>query len=262
MSRQGTVVEQKQHFLQLRKQYLSRGIVPSEKLKRIAQEGGVELSVLKGAMDKVNRELKQHSRTVYSRQMTQHVIEQIDKFYWASGSREIDADATTDGATAADDNSSSSDAAATAAHTLYETDDLTQDENISKIPFDWPVTAEERAQMNDQYNTGTYLSALHYMQELSARRLELQMRLNKYKTLLSLLKPYRNPMQTIQPNLVGRDAPLALELGKTRTLAIRVAGRVGERFADVEVPSTAEDDDMVMGEDPGREKVQKVLESW
>lgn len=52
MSHQGTVVEQKHHFLQLRKQYLSRGIVPSEKLKRIALEGGVELSVLKGALEK------------------------------------------------------------------------------------------------------------------------------------------------------------------------------------------------------------------
>jgi hypothetical protein len=52
MSRHKTVVEQKQHFLQSRKQYLSRGIVPSEKLKQIAHDGGVELSVLKGAVDK------------------------------------------------------------------------------------------------------------------------------------------------------------------------------------------------------------------
>jgi hypothetical protein len=52
MSQPATVVEQKQQFLQLRKQFLSRGIVPSEKLKHIATEGGVELGVLKGALGK------------------------------------------------------------------------------------------------------------------------------------------------------------------------------------------------------------------
>lgn len=52
MSRQSTVVEQKQQFLQSEKLFLSRGIAPSEKLKKIALDGGVELSVLKGALDK------------------------------------------------------------------------------------------------------------------------------------------------------------------------------------------------------------------
>jgi hypothetical protein len=52
MSKQGTVVEQKQLFLLSRKQLLSRGIAPSERLKTIADDGGIELSVLKGALDK------------------------------------------------------------------------------------------------------------------------------------------------------------------------------------------------------------------
>jgi hypothetical protein len=50
--KQQTVVERKQHFLQSRKHYLSRGIVPSEKLKRIAQDGGIALSELKGVLEK------------------------------------------------------------------------------------------------------------------------------------------------------------------------------------------------------------------
>jgi hypothetical protein len=53
--KQQTVVERKQQFLQSRKHFLSRGIVPSEKLKRIAQDGGVALSELKGALDKGTR---------------------------------------------------------------------------------------------------------------------------------------------------------------------------------------------------------------
>lgn len=52
MSKQGTVVEQKQLFLQSRKHLLSRGIPPSERLRTIALDGGIELSVLKGALEK------------------------------------------------------------------------------------------------------------------------------------------------------------------------------------------------------------------
>lgn len=52
MSKQSTVVEQKQLFLQSRKQLLSRGIPPSERLRTIADDGGIELSVLKGVLDK------------------------------------------------------------------------------------------------------------------------------------------------------------------------------------------------------------------
>jgi hypothetical protein len=51
-SKQGTVVEQKQRFLQTRKHILSRGIPPSERLRTLAQDGGIELSVMKGVLDK------------------------------------------------------------------------------------------------------------------------------------------------------------------------------------------------------------------
>ncbi len=52
MSKQDTVVEQKKLFLQSNKQLLSRGIAPSERLRTIALDGGIELSVLKGVLDK------------------------------------------------------------------------------------------------------------------------------------------------------------------------------------------------------------------
>jgi hypothetical protein len=51
-SKQGTVFEQKQLFIQSRKHLLSRGIPPSERLRTIAEDGGIELSVLKGVLDK------------------------------------------------------------------------------------------------------------------------------------------------------------------------------------------------------------------
>lgn len=53
-SKQATIVEQKQHFLQTRKHILSRGIPPSERLRTLAQDGGIELSVMKGVLDKGN----------------------------------------------------------------------------------------------------------------------------------------------------------------------------------------------------------------
>ncbi|KAF1972559.1 hypothetical protein BU23DRAFT_467820 [Bimuria novae-zelandiae CBS 107.79] len=250
MSRHKTVVEQKQQFLQSRKQYLSRGIVPSEKLKQLAHDGGVELSVLKGVVDKVNRELKQHSRRVYSRQMTEHVVEHIDAFYWDSGTRDVDdetADATTD---AADEGTA-----------IAQNDDLTQDSCIAKLPARWDTSSDPRPSPSDLVDQDDYLSAVTRLQTLSAQRLTLQQKLNTYRTLLALLEPYRKPKDNVQPNLVWKQTPLADELGKTRTLAIRVAGRVEERFGDIEVPATADDGDIKI-EENGVEKVKNVLASW
>jgi hypothetical protein len=181
--------------------------------------------------------------------MIEHVVEQIDILYWESGAQHVDDD---------EEINPPSDTHEDDAHTLYQNDDLTLDENIAKLPTTWPdrdagITQDE------------YLSSVSRLQELSARRQTLQNSLDTYRTLLSLLEPYRNPKENIQPNLVWKDAPLAPELAKTRTLAIRVAARVEEKFGNVQVPSTAEDDedvDMKALENEGRRKVDKVLESW
>ncbi|KAF2689257.1 hypothetical protein K458DRAFT_357901 [Lentithecium fluviatile CBS 122367] len=255
VQKQQTVVEQKQQFLQSRKHFLSRGITPSEKLKQIAQDGGVALSELKGALDKVNRDLKQHSRKVYSRQMTEHIVEQIDNFYWTSGAREVDADDAIDTATDMIDD----------AHTVYQSDDLTRDECIAKLRPRWDTSAgpPSSSENPNEVDQDDYFDALTRLQDLSAKRLTLQQKLNTYRTLLSLLEPYSKPKENIQPNLVWKDALLASELAKTRTLAIRVIGRAEEKFGDMLVPETAEEDeDVEMGSDEGKAKVDKVLASW
>lgn len=274
MSRQATVVEQKQQFLHTRKHLLSRGIVPSERLKTIAHDGGIELSVLKGALDKgvppykcsssidslvarslistVNRDLKQHSRKVYSRQMAEHVVEQIDELYWATGARELDDEENTDGATDIGDDSSA----------LYQSDDLTEDKQIAKLPAVWDTSADPHSSHNnDNVDQDTYMTSVARLQDLSARRLTLQQRLNTYRILLSLLEPYRRPKENIQPNLVWRESPLAPELVKTRTLAIRVAGRVSEKFGDIQVPATMEEEHIEM-EDDSNAKLDRILVGW
>ncbi|KAF1849373.1 uncharacterized protein K460DRAFT_404602 [Cucurbitaria berberidis CBS 394.84] len=253
MSKQGTVVEQKQLFLQSRKQLLSRGIPPSERLRSIADDGGIELSVLKGVLDKVNRDLKQHSRKVYSRQMIEHVVEQIDTLYWESGTQHAGNDEEDEEATTNSDDIDN-------ANMLYQSDDLTLDENIAKLPSVFPSTTSGATSQDE------YLASVSKLQALSAHRQTLQNRLATYRTLLSLLEPYRKPKENIQPNLVWKEAPLAPELAKTRSLAIRVASRVDERWGDVQVPATTEDedDDVDMREfgNNGQKKLENILASW
>lgn len=267
---QGTIVEQKKAFLQTRKHVLSHGIAPSERLRTIAEDNDIDLSVLKDVLNKgtlqlamnmaltplrliclVNRDLKQHSRRVYSRQMIEHVAEQIDLLYWESGVRPVDEDEDDDAETEEEDSNA-----------LYQSDDLALDSNIAKLPATLPSASQD-----SEVDQDDYLAAVSRLQDLSARRQALQNRLNTYRTLVSLLEPYRKPKENIQPNLVWKDAPIAPELAKTRTLAIRVAGRVAERFEDVQVPATAEEneeEDIDMGRlmEERKRKVGSVLSSW
>jgi hypothetical protein len=181
--------------------------------------------------------------------MIEHVVEQIDTLYWDSGARHADEEEADPEPDAVEDTNA-----------LYQSDDLTLDENIAKLPATW----HER---DSSITQDEYLSSVSRLEALSAHRLALQNKLTTYRTLLSLLEPYREPKENIQPNLVWKDAPLAPELMKTRTLAIRVAGRVSERFGDVQVPATAEEDENVdmigLGDkEQGRKKVARVLEDW
>lgn len=181
--------------------------------------------------------------------MIEHVVEQIDTLYWESGAQQTDDE---------DDSEITDDIEDT--NTLYQTDDLTLDENIAKLPAVFPTSSTA--------SQDEYLSAVARLQSLSAHRQTLQNRLTTYHTLLSLLEPFRNPKENIQPNMVWKDAPLAPELAKVRTLAIRVAGRVGEKLGDVQVPATAEEEDEGSDVDMDglrssrQKKVNDVLASW
>lgn len=64
----------------------------------------------------MDRDVKRHGREVYSRQMTDHIVEQIDLLYWEAGAPTIDAEKDL----AVDTGPGES-------HTLYQGDDLTLD---------------------------------------------------------------------------------------------------------------------------------------
>jgi hypothetical protein len=136
--------------------------------------------------------------------------------------------------------------------------------NIGKLPSTWETSGDAENEADGggaEVNQDDYIKAVARLQDLSARRLTLQQKLNTYKTFLSLLEPYRGPQENIQPNLVGRDAPLASELAQTRTLAIRVAGRIDEKLGDADFLETDDGNDVLMLED-GDEKLKKVLSGW
>jgi hypothetical protein len=189
--------------------------------------------------------------------MLEHVAEQIDLLYWESGSRHIDEQI--DAATDIGDN----------VNGVYENDDLTQDEIIAKLPTHWDTSADPSSSRTNDVSQDDYLASVTRLQDLAARRQVAQNKLNTHRTLLSLLEPFRKPTENIQPNLVWKDSPLAPELAKMRTLAIRVAARVEERFGDVQVPARAEDEDedeedvdMDDLKNEGRTKVNRVLDDW
>lgn len=201
----------------------------------------------------VNRDLKQHARRVYSRQMIEHVVEQIDTLYWESGAQHTH-DSGGDISNEGNDDP----------NVLYQAHDLTLDENIAQLPTVWPAVSQDSDVDQDDY-----LQALSRLQSLSARRQALQNRLNSYHTLLTLLEPYHKPKENIQPNLVWKESPLAPDLAKARSLAIRVAGRVGERWMDVQVPAAAEEDendreviDMGALRSERQVKVDRILADW
>ncbi|KAF2014908.1 hypothetical protein BU24DRAFT_371747 [Aaosphaeria arxii CBS 175.79] len=201
-----------------------------------------------------NRDVRRHGRLVHSRQMTDHVVEQIDLLYWEAGAPSLESQP--DGT---EENMGER-------SVLYQTDNLTLDKHIAKLPVTWDTSTEPPSpslNTDDEVSQDDYITSVVRLQDLSAKRLLLQQKLATYKTLLSLLEPYRRPQENIQPNLVSRDAPIATELTKARTLAIRVAGRVSEKYGDIQVPASADhgvDDEM--HEQNSQVKLNKILEGW
>jgi hypothetical protein len=91
------------------------------------------------------------------------------------------------------------------------------------------------------------------LQQLRLRRAALQQKLASYRYLQNMMAPFNDPQNSIQPNLVTRDGPLADELTKSKALGIRVASRL----AGMEQPDGGGgEDDIIIDEN---EKLVTVL---
>lgn len=100
-------------------------------------------------------------------------------------------------------------------------------------------------------------SQIQNLQELQARRAELRKKFGSYRHLQSMMEPFKNPQNSIQPNLVTRDGPLAEELARSKALGIRVAGRLAG-LQESDGGGDEDGDDLVMDEN---ERLAAVLAS-
>jgi len=99
-----------------------------------------------------------------------------------------------------------------------------------------------------------FTTKIRRLQELRTRRTNLQKKLTALRQFQDFIQPIKDPQNSVQPNLVTRDGPLAEELARSKTLGIRVAGRV----AGLDGEGRDEDEDVVMVDQ--REKVRRILE--
>ncbi|KAF1815618.1 hypothetical protein P152DRAFT_455335 [Eremomyces bilateralis CBS 781.70] len=205
-----TVVSVKSSFLRSQTRLLTQPVQPSSRWaeRNSKQENNLPDETVRDVLREVNRILRRHNKSVYSSLSIQHVAEQIDKLYWNAGGVDLYSS-----------NPGSEDTSAL----LRVHDDFTEQRHIDKLPEEWEdeddPTATEEAQEE-------YRALTKKLQSLSERRKALRNKLESYQQLESLLAPFQQPLESVQPNLVTRDSELAAELEKTHALGIRVAARV------------------------------------
>lgn len=96
--------------------------------------------------------------------------------------------------------------------------------------------------------------ALHKrLTALDSARREQQDRLARYRQLATLLEPFENAQDTIQPNLVTRDGELGKELHRMRVLLARVTGGVFTTVAEM-----GEGEKIPMAGEMGRSNEEKL----
>ncbi|EFR00548.1 hypothetical protein MGYG_03552 [Nannizzia gypsea CBS 118893] len=227
-----TISEAKLGFLRDQVRVLSAPLNPSPDWHEYGPvvEDGIGDKAIGEVLQKFNTLLKQHNRAVFSTQAIHHVSQQIERLYWNSinpefgeeGSRQPDIDKGAD---------------------------LTNSRNISRLPDEWPEDG-----MNEE-DKSRYNLLRERLISLDAERKKKEDRLLQYKRLKSLLEPFEDPMNTIQPNLATRDGELGAELDRMRMLLAKVASKVGRLQSDNQSPE--KDPDAIMDTD---EKLARLLD--
>lgn len=92
--------------------------------------------------------------------------------------------------------------------------------------------------------------------KLDAERKQREDKLLQYKHLKSLLEPFEDPLNTIQPNLATRDGELGAELDRMRMLLAKVASKVGKIQSDLQ-DSEKKEEEAIMGTD---DKLARLLD--
>ncbi|KAF1986888.1 hypothetical protein K402DRAFT_376895 [Aulographum hederae CBS 113979] len=247
-----TVVALKTGFIRTQTRILSQALQPSKRWRNISKEdGAISVAIIAEVTKEVNRLLRRHTKSAYSPLTIRHVAEQIDKLYWDAGAPDLFALEIDDAAANDIDDP-----------TIRRDDELASDPIISKLPETW----EDADSSISPQALETYSTRRDSLETLSARRAALRIKIATYKQVQSLLVAFKDPQQSVQPNLVTKDGELAAELAKSRTLSVRVGARLAGLKDDVdqdeEENDNEEDVSEWMKDLDGREKVAKLLGTW
>ncbi|KAI9812899.1 MAG: hypothetical protein M1827_004417 [Pycnora praestabilis] len=211
MAAADTIIELKESFLRSQVRQLSAPLQPSRHWRDFApvpEEGDLKEKVVAEVLYKLNTIARRHNKAAYSSQALRHVAEQIDALYWAAGA--VDSDIRVGGE-----------------EVLEKGVDLTANDNIAKLPEEWPADqVSNEADLERYHNLRRYEQLQARLKELSAQRQAQQQKMAQYKHLQRLLEPLKDPQKNVQPNLVTRDGELGPELDRMRMLMARVAGKV------------------------------------
>jgi hypothetical protein len=186
----------------------------------------------------VNTKLKEHNRSVYSAPSQRHVAEQIDALYWSVVS-EDDMQADQDTVVVTQDADLTETEYVPPVSVRYLSCALlTPSRTIKSLPENYSdLYIHPDASSNFSETEAVRYRALYdRLTPLAEKRDQQQQRLARYKQLQTLLEPFTNAQENIQPNLVTRDGELGKELERMRILLARVTGRVKE-MKDVGVVS-------------------------
>ncbi|TLD28042.1 hypothetical protein E2P81_ATG06388 [Venturia nashicola] len=217
-------------FLRQQVRILSQPLKPSERWKKGSDLPEEDVRI---AVKRANDIVRRHNSSVYDGIAIRNLATQIDRLYWQS--------------TTPDDPLYGEDADGV----LRQGDDLTRDENIAKVSSMAQEEEEERVSEELQ-------SQIQSLQELQSRRADLYKKLASYRHLQSMMDPFKDPQNSVQPNLATRDGPMADELAKSKALGIRVAGRLAGLEEADGGGDDDDDDDLMMDEN---DKLAAVLGS-
>ncbi|KAH0545132.1 hypothetical protein FGG08_000744 [Glutinoglossum americanum] len=252
MSLEETVITLKKRFVASQVRLLNGTLRPSRDWRENAprtEHGDLSERAVGEALYKLNSLAHHHNTTAYSSHAQRHVAEQIEALYWSAG--EIDRAIMIDDA-------------------LDRGVDLRQPEyahrieyrhmtiltrnayrNIARLPDQWP---DEEGEENDDLER--YEELYDSLTSLSEQIQRQRQKVTQFNQLKQLLKPFENPQESIQPNIVTRDGELGKELDKMRILMARVAGRVGELKGG---SNRTNGEDTEVKDETSRDRLQGIL---
>lgn len=134
---------------------------------------------------------------------------------------------------------------------------LTRNRNIDALPESYPREKGEDEEELERYQV------LRARLVRGCEVLEGQRRKRDYYgRLRDLAKPFGNPVENVQPNLVTKDGKLHGELERTRMLAVRLAAEVesaGERGFGKKEEGEEEEVDVDMDDDAEEEEWRRKV---